>query len=363
MAYKPIFLIGNAYGKNATIPTGINGSRRLIKHSLRIAQQNQDFVKSQNQISNIDRKRTKNNWFFSSKTNQWKTFRDKNHRQNVMAWFNKKLAQTLEPFKEQFEQKKRQRMTQKNDSTRYTTFNEYMAKKQPMAEWILSGSKEWFQHNNVIKIDPTKPTTFTVLNQQKLLQWANTVQTWAIGQVASFYGKDAFVMSNLHLDEGNIHIHFNFMRAVHKWNQKENKMSWAFTNNGFLDRQKIKVLHQTYRDYQNKVLFQDLHWEKTYTLAKPESGIKYLRLLEYKTAQAEKNLERINREIAERSFIEQQQHHKMNPEIIKEAKQLIYRGMKQNEPKLVLAGHDMLLNEGVEPTDIEEIKYEIYQEM
>ena len=48
-----------------------------------------------------------------NKTNQWKTFRDKNHRQNVMAWFNKKLAQTLEPFKEQFEQKKRQWMTKK----------------------------------------------------------------------------------------------------------------------------------------------------------------------------------------------------------------------------------------------------------
>ena len=361
VAYKPIFLIGKAYGANATIPKGVAGSKRLIRHSLRMAKISKDLVKAQ--VSNIDPSRTKYNLFFTSKTGEWRTFRDNEHRNQVLKAFDKKLQKVLEPFKQDFEKKKQYRIKEYRDQGRFTTFNEWMANKQPMSEWILSGSREWFERNQVIQVDPNDPKSFHVINHKKLSEWADTVQTWARGQVESFYGQDAFVMSNLHLDEGNVHIHFNFFRNVYKWNDKEKRMAWSFTNKDFLSREKMRTMQQSYRTFQNKVLFQDLHWDKTFSLERTQGGVKYLRLLEYKTAQAQKNLERVNHELEIQQWKSEKAHYRNNLELVKEAEKLLYRGMIANDPALVLAGHDILINLGMTESAIHAIQHEMERDL
>ena len=47
---------------------------------------------------------------------------------------------------------------------------------------------------------------------------------------------------------------------------------------GFLTCEKLISMQRDYTNFQNKVLFEDLQWEKIYTLDQPERGKKYLPL-------------------------------------------------------------------------------------
>ena len=286
MAYKSIFRIGTTRGKKATIPLGINGGIKLTIHSLRLPE---DSRTKDAYGSNIDPKRSHLNMYFNKYSKKWKIFNTKQERGEKLDFVKHQQEKIIEPFYKQYLENKDKRLAKK-EKTRESlqSFERWMKNKQPIGEWILSGSRDWFERNEVIKI--LDKQTFIVKNKAKLLQWANTVNDWAKEQVNSFYGEKSYLNSFLHLDESNIHIHFNYFRAKKIWNIKENRMAWSFTNNGFLTSESIKDMQKSYRSYQNKILFQEYGWDKNLKLEKTQSGKSYSRLDAYKLEQYKNEL-------------------------------------------------------------------------
>ncbi len=288
MAFKPIFLIGKSRGRNATLPLGENCGSRLLKHSLRLNKKgsNRDFVNSKTK-SFIDPDRSKLNMFYSKTKNEFREFHDTTHRNFVFEQYKKQEKKVYNIFKK-YHQEFNDRCKKLSQYDRIKDFKTWMANKQPVAEWVLSGSKDWFIRNKVI--EQTGEFSFKVINYEKLKQWANCVNEWAKGQVNSFYEKENYIGSFLHLDESNIHIHFNFFRHKYKWDRKEHRMKYGFTNEGFLSREKLKEMQTSYREFQNKRLFKELGWDKDYALEKQSKGKVYDRLEDWKVKIQEEKL-------------------------------------------------------------------------
>ena len=221
-----------------------------------------------------------------------------------------------------------------------------MKNQQPVGEWILAGNREWFQRNGVIKIINDKD--FEVIDYKKLQQWANCVNDWAIGQISTFYNKTNYIGSFLHLDESNIHIHFNFFRHKLKWNEKEQKMRYSFTHQGFLSPEKMKTLHYSYLKYQNKVLFKELNWEISLT----PNFIKknYIPLEEYKKEQLyQKRIRHLEQELSN----EKSNKIGFNKELANEARQMLFEGKKNRDEELIFQAKAKMIQAGVEDWQIE----------
>ena len=346
MSYKGIFLIGSAYKKQNPLPKGITGTWRLMKHSFRINKQtSQDFTKGFFN-SWIDHERSHQNYWFNHEKEQWVQLNSKN-KQNY--YYQKVLKQEKEILKHfhQYHEAYNARMREKRNYKRIKSFADFMQNKQITGEWILSGSKEWFVRNKVIKqIDDKK---YEVINQQKLFEWANTVQTWARKQIHIYYPKENFIGSHLHLDESNIHIHFNFFRHKYIWNEREQKMKYAFTNQGFLTRQKLISMQRDYTNFQNKVLFEDLQWEKTYTLDQPERGRKYLSLPVYKQVkQLEQERDRYRERLQEKSQeLEQTIWKHLDHDLLKKLQQKLYIAVQEQNDSLYIEVIEGMKNLGL----------------
>ncbi len=355
MAYKSIFLIGNAYGSNAVIPKGINGSLRLMKHNYRtLKDKSKDYV-SQEFKSYIDPKRTKFNMYFNEKNQKWILLDTTQKRQSAYNYGKRKLDYVLEPFKDQFEVLKQKRL-KKYEKTRYGNFQDYLSKKQPMGEWVLSGSRDWFNRNQVIEI--INERKFIVKNEKKLLQWANTVQEWAIGQIETFYGENSFLSSTLHLDESNIHIHFNFFRSKLIWDKRIGKRMHSFTNQGFLNPQKIRFMQQDYREFQNKRLFNELGWDKDFQLQKLDKNKKYLKLSDWKKEQ--KYNEKLQILSLENNNLKAELYQKPNyGEKYHNAKQKLYKAILKDDKEMQWIAKEELKSCGIKDYRIEDIENEI----
>lgn len=346
MSYKGIFLIGSAYAKQNPLPKGIDGTWRLMKHSFRINKKtSQDFTKGFFN-SWIDHERSHDNYWFNHDKEQWVQLNTKNKRNYYYQKVLQKERKILEDF-HQYHEAYNARMRTKRNYKRIKSFADFMQKKQITGEWILSGSKEWFVRNKVIKEINDKK--YEVVNQKKLFEWANTVQTWARKQIHIYYPKENFIGSHLHLDESNIHLHFNFFRHKYMWNEREQKMKYAFTNQGFLTREKLISMQRDYTNFQNKVLFEDLQWEKTYTLDQPERGKKYLPLPIYKQItqlqQENKKHQKEKQELAQQLESNIWQH--LDHDTFKKLQQKLYVALEQNNNNLYLQAIEEMKNIGL----------------
>ncbi len=354
MAFKPIFLIGKSRGRNATLPLGADSGRRLLKHSLRLNKKgtNKDFVNGKTK-SFIDSDRSKLNMFYSKTKNEFREFANKRHKEGFFEQYKKQEKKVYNIFKK-YHQEFNDRRFKNYEHDKIKDFKTWMSNKQPVAEWVLSGSKDWFIRNKVI--EQTGEFSFKVINYEKLKQWANCVNEWAKGQANSFYEKENYIGSFLHLDESNIHIHFNFFRHKYKWDRKEHRMKYGFTNEGFLSREKMKEMQASYREFQNKRLFKDLGWDKDYALEKQSKGKVYDRLEDWKAKIEEEKLRKeylsIRRENNNKDITKQKN---ISIELIKEAKKELWEAIIKGDMEKRFSAKEKLAKAGLKEFEVEDI--------
>lgn len=269
--------------------SGTKGGILNIQHSLRLLKNEANYQ------PDIDLSRSHLNQFKFNNRQTWTGFSKTPQLLTTKETFSEiheNLEETLILFKKQH--KLQNTLHEKHGNyKRIKSFTSYMSKKQPIGEWVMGGSREWFARNNVIEIIDDK--TYQIKNEKRLHEWRDTVTAWAVKQITSHYGSANNILSVLHLDETNVHIHFFYSRAIKKFNEKKGEKVWTFSHKGFLEPIHLKALHQSYFQYQNQELFHNLSWAKSKMLSAPENTAitkrKYLPLMEYKLHTLENKLQ------------------------------------------------------------------------
>ena len=97
-------------------------------------------------------------------------------------------------------------------------------------------------------------------------------------------------------------------------------------------------MQRNYTNFQNKVLFEELKWEKTYTLDQPERGKKYLPLPIYKQItqleQANQKYQKEKRELEQQLESNIWQH--LDWEALKKLQQKLYVALDKENDDLYL---------------------------
>ena len=201
---RPIFVIGNS---THGLSRGMGFVKALSLHNLRI--------KTKNVISDIDPNRSHWNLIWSPLEQNWQ--QSSANKANLQyQYLLNHIQTTLVPFREQVKNHNHYLKTH-HRSAQIQTWRQHCARKQIAGEWILSASQQWFIQNQCIKAIKNKG--FIIINHDRILIWATAVMQWAQEQFSCLYSSKYFLQSVLHLDESNIHIHFQYLNCAYRFSK------------------------------------------------------------------------------------------------------------------------------------------------
>ncbi len=279
---SPILVITKSKGRSKSIGTGIKAAEGLVKHAMRL-------TAKENPVHDIDPQKTHLNRIIWSGQKTWEGYHSREDRQKRYDEFLYKYKTMLHLVKQQLDSQNDKYIKQ-HAYTKTRSFAQYMCKKQPVGEWIMSVSRDWFVQNKIIKVN--NKHGFEVLDKTKLNIWANTIYEWAYQRIAKSYGKNNFIGAMLHLDENNPHIHFHYLRFQFKYDKRTKGLRYDFSNpEAWRKREFLHELQEDYlKVYNKKLLYRyDLHVPVAFKRKTKE----YYNLLDFKIACLEKNVKRL----------------------------------------------------------------------
>ena len=301
--YKSIFLISTSKNNPENIKPGCNSSLNLLYHCLRL---------SNNQTaSTIDSSLSYMNQVSTNKEPQWINFINSKNQHRIFKNIKKDVNDVLSNFKKELTERNK---NYKNifSYERIQTWKEWSANKKIISEWVLSCSKEWFIANKILA---NNKTSLIINDTKKMKEWVNLVNDWAKEKVVNFYGKHAYIATFLHIDESNIHLHFHYIRALLKMNNKEKKVAWALTNKDFINNKILKQIHCEYRSVIEN--YCSNNWTNYKHLSLLGSKIKYLKLLDYKIKSQRERLSLLNRQVIKQETQEINKYCTKNNDLVK----------------------------------------------